>query len=218
MVDLESTKWVGARIGGSFLAATPIVLPAALITYGLTVALTGPMSWREAQRIADLPDAPAPLALGDPALVALAVLVLALVGAGPWALDTGRQLRSGPSRGARLRGLSALRTGQVAWLANPSRVTTRAAYGWVWLCGTIPLVEYILHVQGIGWYLIKSVTVRDYPLLLGSFLVLGTIALLGVLTLEVAAAILDTQERERWWSRFPSESSSVPIMPFDQPP
>jgi peptide/nickel transport system permease protein len=206
---------IGAQIGGSLMAATPAVLPAALITYGLTVALTGPMSWREAQRIADLPDAPNLLVLGTPARMALAVVVLALVGAGPWVLDTCRELYSKPSRAARLRGLSTLRTGRTAWRANPSRLTARAAYAWVWLCSAVPLVKYLFHVRGLGWYLVKAVTVRDYPLLLGSFLLLGTVALLGVLAVELLAAVLDTQERERWWSRSASKSPSVPFLSFD---
>jgi ABC-type dipeptide/oligopeptide/nickel transport system permease component len=204
-----------------FAAATPAVLAAVLAASGLAVTLTDPMSWREARRIAGFAEAPAPFSSDDPALAALAVAVLALVGAGPWILGAARRLRSEPVHGARLRGLSALRAGWVGWTADTPRATARATHTWIWFCSVLPLVEYLLRIRGVGWYLVRAVPARDYPLLLGSLLALAAIALLGALALELVAVVLDPRDRERWWSRPPApadEPPSAPLAPFDRPP
>lgn len=131
----------------------------------------------------------------------LPILSLIVTGVGGWALamraNSIRILGEDYLRVARLRGISSRRiitryVGRNAIL--PLYTTFMINLGYV-LGGSVVL-EQIFAYRGVGYYLFEGVVSRDYPLMMGGFLLITIAVIVGVFISELTYGLLDPRAEE----------------------
>jgi len=130
----------------------------------------------------------------------LPILSLVITGFGGWALNMRgnsiRVLGEDYLRVARLRGLSESRiairyVGRNAIL--PMYTNLMIAIGGV-IGGSI-ILEQIFRYPGVGWYLINAIGQRDYPVMMGAFIVITIAVLVGVVIADLTYGWIDPRAK-----------------------
>lgn len=95
-------------------------------------------------------------------------------------------------RVARLRGISSTRIA-TRYVARNAILPlyTQMMIGIAAVFSSSVVLEYIFTYPGVGWYTFDAINMRDYPLLMGSFLFFTIITLIGVLLAEFTYGIVD---------------------------
>lgn len=131
---------------------------------------------------------------------ALPIASLVVTGFGGWALNMRgnsiRVLGEDYLRVARLRGLSESRiairyVGRNAIL--PMYTNLMIAIGGVF--GGAIILEEIFRYPGVGWYLINAIGQRDYPMMMGTFIVITVAVLLGVVIADLTYGWIDPRAK-----------------------
>ena len=60
------------------------------------------------------------------------------------------------------------------------------------------IVENIFAIPGLGRHFVTSISNRDYPVIMGTTLLLGSFVILVNLIVDIAYAVLDPRIRQRW--------------------
>jgi peptide/nickel transport system permease protein len=131
---------------------------------------------------------------------ALPILSMAVVGFGGWALsmrgNSIRVLGEDYLRVARLRGLS---TGRIAirYVARnailPMYTGLMIAIGTVF--GGAVIIENIFAYPGVGFYLIQAINARDYPLMMGGFILITVAMVIGITIADLTYGWLDPRAK-----------------------
>lgn len=127
---------------------------------------------------------------------ALPILSMALVGFGGWALNMRgnsiRVLGEDYLRVARLRGLPEGRIA-IRYVARnailPMYTGLMIAIGTVF--GGAVIIENIFAYPGVGFYLIQAINARDYPLMMGGFILITTAMVIGITLADLTYGRLD---------------------------
>ncbi|WP_121822703.1 ABC transporter permease [Halostella salina] len=131
---------------------------------------------------------------------ALPIASLVVTGFGGWALNMRgnsiRVLGEDYLRVARLRGLSESRiairyVGRNAIL--PMYTNLMIAIGGVF--GGAIILEQIFRYPGVGWYLINAIGQRDYPMMMGTFIIITVAVLLGVVIADLTYGWIDPRAK-----------------------
>lgn len=95
-------------------------------------------------------------------------------------------------RVARLRGISSTRIA-TRYVARNAILPlyTQMMIGIAAIFSSSVVLEYIFTYPGVGWYTFDAIQMRDYPLLMGSFLFFTIITLVGILMAEFTYGIVD---------------------------
>ncbi|WP_137290788.1 ABC transporter permease [Natronorubrum halophilum] len=95
-------------------------------------------------------------------------------------------------RVARLRGISSTRIA-TRYVARNAILPlyTQMMIGIAAVFSSSVVLEYIFTYPGVGWYTFDAIQMRDYPLLMGSFLFFTIITLIGILIAEFTYGIVD---------------------------
>ncbi|WP_207592749.1 ABC transporter permease subunit [Halomontanus rarus] len=95
-------------------------------------------------------------------------------------------------RVARLRGISSSRIA-TRYVARNAILPlyTQMMIGIAAVFSSSVVLEYIFTYPGVGWYTFDAIQMRDYPLLMGSFLFFTIITLVGILIAEFTYGIVD---------------------------
>lgn len=95
-------------------------------------------------------------------------------------------------RVARLRGISSTRIA-TRYVARNAVLPlyTQMMIGIAAVFSSSVVLEYIFTYPGVGWYTFDAINMRDYPLLMGSFLFFTIITLIGILVAEFTYGIVD---------------------------
>lgn len=131
---------------------------------------------------------------------ALPILSMAVVAFGGWALNMrGNSIRilgEDYLRVARLRGLSTRRIG-IRYVARnailPMYTGLMIAIG-VAFGGAI-IIENIFAYPGVGFYLIQAINSRDYPLMMGAFILITVAMVIGITIADLTYGWLDPRAR-----------------------
>ncbi|WP_247003291.1 ABC transporter permease [Halosolutus gelatinilyticus] len=133
---------------------------------------------------------------------ALLILSYAIVAAGGWALrmrgNSIQVLGEDYLRVARLRGLSERRiatryVGRNAVL--PLYTALLIAIGFA-LGGSV-ILEQVFTYPGVGYYMIEGLEARDYPLMMGVFLVMTVAVVIGVYVADLTYGLIDPRAQTR---------------------
>jgi peptide/nickel transport system permease protein len=126
----------------------------------------------------------------------LPILSMAVVGFGGWALSMRgnaiRVLGEDYLRVARLRGLSTRRIALRYVARNailPMYTGLMIAIGTVF--GGAVIIENIFAYPGGGFYLIQAINARDYPLMMGTFLIIALAVLICILVADLTYSKID---------------------------
>lgn len=95
-------------------------------------------------------------------------------------------------RVARLRGISSTRIA-TRYVARNAILPlyTQMMIGIAAVFSSSVVLEYIFTYPGVGWYTFDAIQMRDYPLLMGSFLFFTIVTLIGILIAEFTYGIVD---------------------------
>ncbi|WP_436911591.1 ABC transporter permease [Halosimplex marinum] len=131
---------------------------------------------------------------------AMPIASMAVVGFGGWALSMRgnaiRVLGEDYLRVARLRGLSTRRIALRYVARNailPMYTGLMIAIGTVF--GGAVIIENIFAYPGVGFYLIKAIGARDYPLMMGGFILITIAMVIGITIADLTYGILDPRAR-----------------------
>ncbi|WP_435196299.1 ABC transporter permease [Natronomonas sp. EA1] len=131
---------------------------------------------------------------------ALPILSMAVVGFGGWALNMRgnsiRVLGEDYLRVARLRGLSTRRIGFRYVARNailPMYTGLMIAIGTVF--GGAVIIENIFAYPGVGFYLIQAINARDYPLMMGGFILITVAMVIGITIADLTYGWLDPRAK-----------------------
>ncbi|MFB6126212.1 MAG: ABC transporter permease [Halolamina sp.] len=126
----------------------------------------------------------------------LPIASMALVGFGGWALsmrgNSIRVLGEDYLRVARLRGLSTRRIALRYVARNailPMYTGLMIAIGTVF--GGAVIIENIFAYPGVGFYLIQAISARDYPLMMGGFIIITVAMVAGITVADLTYGWLD---------------------------
>lgn len=131
---------------------------------------------------------------------ALPILSMAVIGFGGWALNMrGNSIRilgEDYLRVARLRGLSTRRIA-VRYVARnailPMYTGLMIAIGTVF--GGAVIIENIFAYPGVGFYLIQAINARDYPLMMGGFILITVAMVIGITVADLTYGKLDPRAK-----------------------
>lgn len=190
-----STLDVGATIGGIFLNSVPYYVAGILLVYVLGyqygIFPTGGRMNTDTVVGFNYPFIAGALSHG-----ALPILSLVITGFGGWALtmrgNSIRILGEDYLRVAELRGLTSNRislryVGRNALL--PMYTNLMIAIGFMF--GGSVILEQIFRYPGVGYYLYQSIGARDYPLMMGGFLVITITVAIGIFIADVTYGYID---------------------------
>jgi peptide/nickel transport system permease protein len=131
---------------------------------------------------------------------ALPILSMAIVGFGGWALsmrgNSIRVLGEDYLRVARLRGLSTRRIAFRYVARNailPMYTGLMIAIGTVF--GGAVIIENIFAYPGVGFYLIQAIGARDYPLMMGGFILITVAMVIGITIADLTYGWLDPRAK-----------------------
>ena len=131
---------------------------------------------------------------------AMPILSMAVVGFGGWALsmrgNSIRVLGEDYLRAARLRGLSTRRIALRYVARNailPMYTGLMIAIGTVF--GGAVIIENIFAYPGIGFYLIQAINARDYPLMMGGFIIITVAMVIGITIADLTYGWLDPRAK-----------------------
>ncbi|WP_436932175.1 ABC transporter permease [Halosimplex halobium] len=131
---------------------------------------------------------------------ALPIGSMAIVGFGGWALsmrgNSIRVLGEDYLRVARLRGLSTRRIALRYVARNailPMYTGLMIAIGTVF--GGAVIIENIFAYPGVGFYLIQAINARDYPLMMGGFILITVAMVIGITIADLTYGILDPRAK-----------------------
>ncbi|WP_135305476.1 ABC transporter permease [Haloarcula amylovorans] len=130
----------------------------------------------------------------------LPILSMALVGFGGWALsmrgNSIRVLGEDYLRVARLRGLPTRRIA-IRYVARnailPMYTGLMIAIGTVF--GGAVIIENIFAYPGVGFYLIQAIHARDYPLMMGGFILITVAMVIGITIADLTYGWLDPRAK-----------------------
>ncbi|WP_435335894.1 ABC transporter permease [Haloarchaeobius sp. TZWWS8] len=130
----------------------------------------------------------------------LPILSMALVGFGGWALsmrgNSIRVLGEDYLRAARLRGLPTRRIA-IRYVARnailPMYTGLMIAIGTVF--GGAVIIENIFAYPGVGFYLIQAINARDYPLMMGGFILITIAMVIGITIADLTYGWLDPRAK-----------------------
>ncbi|MFB6152356.1 MAG: ABC transporter permease [Haloarculaceae archaeon] len=131
---------------------------------------------------------------------ALPILSMAVVAFGGWALNMRgnsiRVLGENYLRAARLRGLSTRRIA-IRYVARnailPMYTGLMIAIGTVF--GGAVIIENIFAYPGVGFYLIQAINARDYPLMMGGFILITVAMVIGITIADLTYGWLDPRAK-----------------------
>jgi peptide/nickel transport system permease protein len=130
----------------------------------------------------------------------LPILSMAIVGFGGWALtmrgNSIRVLGEDYLRVARLRGLSTHRIAMRYVARNailPMYTGLMIAIGTVF--GGAVIIENIFAYPGVGFYLIQAINARDYPLMMGGFILITVAMVIGITIADLTYGWLDPRAK-----------------------
>ncbi|MFC4986456.1 ABC transporter permease [Saliphagus infecundisoli] len=127
---------------------------------------------------------------------ALPIMSSFIVGFGGGALamrgNSVRILGADYLRVARLRGIGSVRIA-TRYVARNAILPlyTQMMIGIAAVFSSSVVLEYIFTYPGVGWYTFDAINMRDYPLLMGSFLFFTIVTLIGILLAEFTYGIVD---------------------------
>jgi len=131
---------------------------------------------------------------------ALPIASMSIVGFGGWALsmrgNSIRVLGEDYLRVARLRGLSTRRIALRYVARNailPMYTGLMIAIGTVF--GGAVIIENIFAYPGVGFYLIQGINARDYPLMMGGFILITVAMVIGITIADLTYGILDPRAK-----------------------
>ncbi|QPV63368.1 ABC transporter permease [Halosimplex litoreum] len=131
---------------------------------------------------------------------ALPIASMAVVGFGGWALsmrgNSIRVLGEDYLRVARLRGLSTRRIALRYVARNailPMYTGLMIAIGTVF--GGAVIIENIFAYPGVGFYLITAIEARDYPLMMGGFILITVAMVIGITIADLTYGMLDPRAK-----------------------
>ncbi|MFB6141539.1 MAG: ABC transporter permease [Halosimplex sp.] len=131
---------------------------------------------------------------------ALPIASMAVVGFGGWALsmrgNSIRVLGEDYLRVARLRGLSTRRIALRYVARNailPMYTGLMIAIGTVF--GGAVIIENIFAYPGVGFYLIQAINARDYPLMMGGFILITVAMVIGITIADLTYGWLDPRAK-----------------------
>ncbi|WP_123533463.1 ABC transporter permease [Halosimplex salinum] len=131
---------------------------------------------------------------------AMPIASMAVVGFGGWALsmrgNSIRVLGEDYLRVARLRGLSTRRIALRYVARNailPMYTGLMIAIGTVF--GGAVIIENIFAYPGVGFYLIQAINARDYPLMMGGFILITVAMVIGITIADLTYGILDPRAK-----------------------
>ncbi|WP_436927059.1 ABC transporter permease [Halosimplex amylolyticum] len=131
---------------------------------------------------------------------AMPIFSMAVVGFGGWALsmrgNSIRVLGEDYLRVARLRGLSTRRIALRYVARNailPMYTGLMIAIGTVF--GGAVIIENIFAYPGVGFYLITAIEARDYPLMMGGFILITVAMVIGITIADLTYGILDPRAK-----------------------
>jgi len=131
---------------------------------------------------------------------AMPIASMAIVGFGGWALsmrgNSIRVLGEDYLRVARLRGLSTRRIALRYVARNailPMYTGLMIAIGTVF--GGAVIIENIFAYPGVGFYLVKSISARDYPLMMGGFILITVAMVIGITIADLTYGWLDPRAK-----------------------
>lgn len=131
---------------------------------------------------------------------AMPIASMALVGFGGWALsmrgNSIRVLGEDYLRVARLRGLSTTRIASRYVARNailPMYTGLMIAIGTVF--GGAVIIENIFAYPGVGFYLIQGINARDYPLMMGGFIIITVAMVIGITVADLTYGWLDPRAK-----------------------
>ena len=190
-----STFDVGGSVISLVLNSTPYYVAAILFVYILGYQLSWfPTGGRFGSGVQ--PGFSIPFAISVLYHAALPVLSLAITGFGGWALTMRGNsisiLGKDYLRVARLRGLSERRIAfrYVGWNAIlPMYTGLMISIGMAF--GGSVILEQIFSYPGIGYYLVRAIDHRDYPLMMGGFILITIAVTIGVLIADLTYSRLD---------------------------
>jgi peptide/nickel transport system permease protein len=130
----------------------------------------------------------------------LPILSMAIVGFGGWALsmrgNSIRVLGEDYLRVARLRGLPTRRIA-IRYVARnailPMYTGLMIAIGTVF--GGAVIIENIFAYPGVGFYLIQAINARDYPLMMGGFILITVAMVIGITIADLTYGWLDPRAK-----------------------
>ncbi|EJN57571.1 hypothetical protein HSB1_39320 [Halogranum salarium B-1] len=130
----------------------------------------------------------------------LPILSMAVVGFGGWALsmrgNSIRVLGEDYLRVARLRGLPTRRIA-IRYVARnailPMYTGLMIAIGTVF--GGAVIIENIFAYPGVGFYLIQAINARDYPLMMGGFILITVAMVIGITIADLTYGWLDPRAK-----------------------
>jgi len=132
---------------------------------------------------------------------ALPIASVVLTGVGGWALGMRgngiRVLGTDYIRVARLRGLSDSRIATRYVMKNailPLYTTFLITFGSVF--GGSVILETIFTYRGLGYYLFQAISARDYPLMMGCFILITSAVLVGILIGDLTYPMLDPRAEQ----------------------
>ena len=125
---------------------------------------------------------------------------MALVGFGGWALsmrgNSIRVLGEDYLRVARLRGLS---TSRIAFRYVARNAILPMYTGLMIAIGTVfggaVIIENIFAYPGVGFYLIQGISARDYPLMMGGFIIITIAMVIGITVADLTYGWLDPRAK-----------------------
>jgi len=126
----------------------------------------------------------------------LPIFSLVITGFGGWALsmrgNSIQVLGEDYLRVARLRGLPSRRialryVGRNALLPLYTGILLSIGF----ILGGSVILEQIFQYQGVGYYLFQAIEGRDYPLLMGGFIMLTTATVIGILIADLTYGLID---------------------------
>ncbi|WP_396613908.1 ABC transporter permease (plasmid) [Haloferax sp. S1W] len=128
------------------------------------------------------------------------ILSMAIVGFGGWALNMRgnsiRVLGEDYLRVARLRGLPTRRIA-IRYVARnailPMYTGLMIAIGTVF--GGAVIIENIFSYPGVGFYLIQAINARDYPLMMGGFILITVAMIIGITIADLTYGWLDPRAK-----------------------
>lgn len=132
---------------------------------------------------------------------ALPIASIVVTGVGGWALamrgNSIRVLGQEYLRVARLRGLpnNVIMTKYVG-RNSILPLYTQLMIGLGYMFGGSVILEQIFFYQGVGFYLFRAVSSRDYTLMMGAFIVITVAVIIGVLVAELTYGWIDPRARE----------------------
>ena len=74
-------------------------------------------------------------------------------------------------------------------------MVTTAGLLFVAVTGGVVVIEYVFSIPGLGRLILESITFRDYPLIQGAALLIGVLAIMASVIVDIIHRILDPRIR-----------------------